>query len=57
MFDTDWQIKRNKDKILKKWLENRAFLLEQQLPWLFTYFQSFKERNNIIGDYIFWLAV
>ena len=57
MFDTDWQIKRNKDKILKKWLENRAFLLEQQLPWFFTYFQSFQERNNIIGDYIFWLAV
>ena len=24
MFDTDWKIKRNKDKILKKWLENSA---------------------------------
>ena len=24
MFDTDWQIKRIKDKILKKWLENRT---------------------------------
>ena len=25
--------------------------------FFFTSFQSFKERNNIMGDYIFWLAV
>ena len=25
--------------------------------WFFTYFQSFKERNNITDDCIFWLAV
>ena len=25
--------------------------------WFFTYFQSFKEGNNIMGDSIFWLAV
>ena len=31
------------------------FALEQH--WLFSYFQSFKERNNIIDNYIFWLAV
>ena len=25
--------------------------------WFIIYFQSFKERNNIIDDFIFWLAV
>ena len=28
-----------------------------QVLRFFTYFQSFKERNDIIDVYIFWLAV